>query len=216
MTKVCLAISVLFFSACSVINCTEGSGEMISKTFPQNSFDSFDLSSSADVELIPSNKNEIEVYTYPNIMEKLAVENKGGEVSIDLQGCIRMNKGMKVKVFFTKLNKVKLSGSGNIVSNGKIIGDSFAVEILGSGDANVDVEVSSLSAEIMGSGDIMLRGKTANLKGEINGSGNIKAAGLQSSASNISINGSGDATLGSCANMTSSVNGSGNVNCIGK
>jgi len=215
--KIAIGVTaIVLLTGCGVVNCTEGTGEMISKTFPQESFDSFELSSSADVELVPSDKNAIEVYTYPNVMEKLDIDNKGGEVDLDFDGCVNMDKGMKVRVYFTKLHKVKLSGSGNIFSRSKVTTDSFEISIMGSGDANIDAEVDNLRAEIMGSGDVVLRGKTKVLKGVINGSGNIKANELASGTANISINGSGDATLGSCANLTSSVNGSGNVNCLGK
>lgn len=216
MKAIVLVAAVATFAGCNVINCTEGTGEMVTKSFPQSSFESFDLSSSADVELIQSDRNEIEVRTYQNLIDKIRIENKGGEVDIDFEGCINMKEGMKVRVYFTDLHKVTLSGSGNISSRGNIKTENFSIEIEGSGDANIESETTNLSAEIMGSGDISLRGKTNSFKGSINGSGNINGTGLTSSSAHISINGSGDATMGSCTNLTSSVNGSGNVNCLGK
>ncbi len=215
--KVVYLIAIAFmFNACGVINCTEGSEPMVTKNFPQENFDAFNLSSSADVELIPSTKNEIEIYTYENIFENLEIENKAGEVEVDIDGCVDLDRTMKVRVYCTNLKKVVLSGSGNIVSRGMMKGENFEVSIVGSGDANIETDATNVVAEILGSGDILLRGKANNLKGKINGSGSIKASDFKANSTQISINGSGDATLGSCTNLTSSVNGSGNVNCVGK
>ncbi|MES2627335.1 MAG: head GIN domain-containing protein [Bacteroidota bacterium] len=215
MKSLAFLLSIAAFGSCNVIDCTTGSGNIITKTFPQESFDSFDLSSSADVELIPSDRNSIEISTYENLFEKVQVENKSGEVSVDMKGCTRMDQNMKVKVFFTQLSAVKLSGSGDITAKDTIRGNRFSISILGSGDVNVLASVNILEADILGSGDVTLAGTTAEFRGKINGSGDIRSTGLTSGTTDIAINGSGDATLGSCTNLTSKVNGSGNVNCKG-
>lgn len=216
MKSLLLLSTVLAFGSCSVIDCTEGSGAESTRTYETGSFESFDLSSSADVELIPSSENKVVITTYNNIHDKLEVKNEAGEVEVDFKGCINLDKTMKVKVYCSKLKAVELSGSGNIVAMDTIRGESFNISIQGSGDAMILANVNNLEADIMGSGDIMLKGSANNFKGKINGSGDIKAVGLTSKTASIHINGSGDADLGDCGNLSTSVNGSGNVNTHGK
>ncbi len=216
MRSLIILASVFAFAGCYIIDCTEGSGAFITKTFEQGNFDSFTLSSSADVELIPSTKNAVEITTYENLMEKVQIENKGGELDIDMaNGCIKSDKTMKVKVYFTTLSKVDLTGSGNIISNDTIRSDKFEISITGSGDIKIYTVSSTLETNILGSGDISLRGSTNQFRGKINGSGDILATDLRAANTDIMINGSGDANLGTCTNLTSKVNGSGNVNCKG-
>lgn len=209
-------VSLVFLNSCSLLDCTDGAGPISTKTYDQGSFDSFTLSSSADVQLIPSSKNAIEITTYDNIHEKIEIENNGGEIDVDMKGCINLDRTMQVRVFFTQLSKVELSGSGNIVSTDTIKSDRFEISITGSGDANIITTAETVEANILGSGDIQLKGYTKQFRGKINGSGNIKATEFNAANTDISINGSGDADLGSCNNLNSKVNGSGNVNCKGK
>lgn len=208
--------SALTFSGCNIIDCLEGQGAMSTKTFEQSEFDSFELSSSADVKLIPSTRNAIEITTYENLFERIEIENEGGEIDVDFKGCVNMDKTMLVKVYFTKLSEVELTGSGNVTSSDTIRGDRFEIGIMGSGNIDIPLNVSTVEANINGSGDIVLSGTTGQFRGKINGSGNLRAIKLNSSSTDIVINGSGDADLGNCNNLTSKVNGSGNVNCQGK
>jgi hypothetical protein len=211
-----LSSAAIFFNACGFINCTEGEGKIISKTFSQEEFSKFSMSISGDIELIPSDKNSIEITTYENIFEKLEIENRSDELEVDVKGCVRLDRETKVRLFFTRLSEVNVEGSGNVISRGVIRSDKFEINIQGSGDANIEVETSSLEAGIMGSGDILLKGKAEELEISINGSGNVKATDLQCNKTRVDINGSGDAQLGNCDNLKTNINGSGNVDCSGK
>lgn len=204
------------FNSCTYINCLEGQGPVQTKSFPQSAFSKFSLDISADVELVPSTKNELEITTYENIFDRLEIENRSEELEIDAEGCLDLDSRTRIRLYFVKLEELVIMGSGNVKSAGTIKGEKFEINIQGSGDADLTLETRETEASIMGSGDMVLRGVTESADLSINGSGNLKAGGLQSKKTKVSINGSGDAMLGSCNNLTSSVNGSGNVECSEK
>lgn len=215
MKSILFAASLLFLGACNFIDCVEGKGEIVTRSFPQKDFTSFEFSSSADIELIPSDHCSIEVTTYENLMDKIEIENKAGDLEMSGKGCIRTDKQAKIKVYFKKLNEVSLEGSGNISCADTLRSETFSMEISGSGDINLLLSVDRLKAQINGSGDINMYGTAQHFEGQINGSGNLNASKLWTGGSNIQINGSGDASLLNCDHLSSQVNGSGEVKCQG-
>ncbi|MBT5766186.1 DUF2807 domain-containing protein [Emcibacteraceae bacterium] len=89
-----------------------------------------------------------------------------------------------------------------------------SMQINGSGDADIEgVDNSSLALNVNGSGDIFVKGQSEELDISINGSGNISMGEVMGKDVEISINGSGDVELdgGTCQSLEIDIHGSGDV-----
>ena len=145
------------------------------------------------------------------------VQNNSLTVKFKNNTSIQNRGKLEIRVSGPALNRIALSGSGDIkLVNGIQTDDNLNIKIQGSGDiAGNKISCNLLSLSINGSGDMTLNRIDA-LKAEvgINGSGDISLSGTCKNAE-YSINGSGDiqASELETENVTTSINGSGDISC---
>ncbi len=138
---------------------------------------------------------------------------------------IKMQKGSerwfgsskKVNIYITapSLNKLSVSGSGNMEVKGTVKGERVNTDVSGSGRLTAAVAASSLSASISGSGGMELEGKTNEAKIEISGSGKFEGEDLNTQAAEISVSGSGKASIQAEETLNAVLSGSGKVTYSG-
>lgn len=93
--------------------------------------------------------------------------------------------------------------------------NSFDVE--GSGDLTLnDYDQDTLSIDISGSGAVTGTGRTRALQLDISGSGEADLEGLSLTDANVTIAGSGDATLAPTGRADIAISGSGGVDLLGR
>ena len=85
------------------------------------------------------------------------------------------------------------------------------MSLSGSGDVVLDVNTQSVSGKVSGSGDLTLRGTTNTLKASVAGSGDFHGFDLKSVNTDVSVNGSGDATVYCSGELKARVSGSGDI-----
>jgi len=163
--------SVLLFS-CS-INTVEGSSTLIKKKYDLKDFNTIDLSSSFDVEIIQSDEFKVLLECNENIYEyvKLSVHNK--ELIADLTGNTSYsNTTLKLKIFLPELKSVSSSGACSIdfeefhseklnlslsgasyVSGELFIKDKMIIDASGASGINLDGKVKNLKLDLSGASE---------------------------------------------------------------
>ena len=125
---------------------------------------------------------------------------------------LRPRAGIKIYVTAPQYHTLAITGSGKIQSASKVTGgEKMKVEITGSGNIVADVDAPAVQTEITGSGSITLNGNTRTLGSEINGSGDVHGFNLLSEATEVEINGSGNAEVFASKQLNVSIAGSGDV-----
>ncbi|HRH37775.1 MAG TPA: DUF2807 domain-containing protein [Flavobacteriales bacterium] len=137
-----------------------------------------------------------------------------------------------------KLEQVDLLGSGDIAVNGHNMSGELELGVRGSGDLHFDTfkNLGSLKIKLIGSGDIVgedvhvtgttdvwlsgsgdvqITGNTERLKVDVFGSGDLDAGEMQTTSANVSISGSGDATINCTGDIKTTIIGSGDVHNTG-
>ena len=138
----------------------------------------------------------------------------GNELKIDTKDGYRLrpNKGIKIYISSPNFSKVRLSGSGDIISQNRITGkDKIELAVSGSGNIKVDLDAPAVDAEMSGSGNINLSGMAKHFEGKLSGSGNISAMDLKTEETEIRISGSGNADVFASEKLNVKVTGSGDV-----
>jgi len=203
----------LFFNFTNVPwawDCVKGKGELVEQTIDLDTFDSFSISSSADVELTKG-KQKIVVVGQSNIIDLLNKDIKNGSWEIDFNKSVCYGKNFTVKITIPEIHKVSINGSGNVSSKSNFDGEELELSINGSGDVQLNIDVKSAETTINGSGSVDVKGTCDSHDITIAGSGDVNCIEMLSKRTNIKIMGSGDCKVNASDNLDVSVMGSGDV-----
>lgn len=191
----------------------DGKGPRVEKDLQLDDFNGIRLTISADVYLTPGRSQSVRVSAQQNIIDLLETEVDNGIWKIDTEENIDDHSKIKIYITVPEMDYVKLSGSGNIYTEGLFENNGKAVEVgvSGSGDLQFRTNARSLSAAISGSGDIELKGSTDDISIRVSGSGDIDAIDLTARNCEVRISGSGNAKVHATQDLNVRVSGSGDV-----
>tara|TARA_R110002072_G_scaffold209451_3_gene366971 strand:+ start:2645 stop:3373 length:729 start_codon:yes stop_codon:yes gene_type:complete len=190
-----------------------GNGNITTETRKTSDYDGVSVGGNFDVELVKGKEGKITLEGEENLLKYIEVEVKRGILKIQVEKGvnIRTTRKLVVTVPFTDIEKVSLSGSGDLRSKETIKADKISFSIAGSGNMNVTVDANEVKTNIAGSGNIKVDGKTMDLSCNIAGSGDINAYGLKATSTSAKIAGSGNIRTSVSDKISSKVVGSGNI-----
>jgi hypothetical protein len=196
----------------------KGNGKLIEKTRQVGEFESLGVSGSFDVYLKRGQEGKVVLSVEENLEPYLETEVEGGSLKIRWKrgANVRTTKSTAITVYFEELSGVALSGSGDIISQDRMVSDKMEIAVAGSGDIRLDLEVEEVSAAVSGSGDVELSGTGRHFEAAVAGSGDIKAYDLKSETAELKISGSGTIHASVEKEITARISGSGNIRYKGK
>lgn len=209
----------LFISVLSILLITNF--QINAKTF-QNSknrdlpkFTSVKLAISANVYLSQSSTQSFRIEASDELIKLIETKVENGRLTIKwTKWNVHYREKIKIYISMEEIEAVAISGSGDIIANGKIKTDKLELAISGSGDMFFsNLEANDIKSKISGSADISLAGsQTANsLSISISGSGDVKAAKFPVKNVRIKISGSGDCKVNVINRLDATVSGSGDI-----
>lgn len=198
-----------------------GNGKMTTITRTTSDYDVIAVAGSFDVELVSGREGKITLEGESNLLEYVLTEVKGGKLKIRTKKGynLRVSNGKKlvITVPFEDLDKVALSGSGDVYTkNATIKGENLSMALAGSGDIILNVDVDNLKMGVSGSGDMTARGNADNAEMKLAGSGDIHAYKLTAKNALVSLAGSGDIRLYVEDSIKARVAGSGDITYKGR
>ncbi|AVR46718.1 DUF2807 domain-containing protein [Christiangramia fulva] len=191
----------------------KGNGEVITKSRSVGDYDGVQLVGSMNVVLVSGNEGNLKIEAESNLQEyiKTEVKNNVLKISTDDDVNIHPTKEIKITVPFRDIHEVSITGSGDIWNDDVIKANNFKMQVTGSGDILLNVDVNDLKGQITGSGDIKLKGRAQDLECKVTGSGDFKAFDLKAENVEAKISGSGDIQVTATESLKASVGGSGDV-----
>lgn len=183
------------------------------------SFSEIALHVPGTLHLTQGNKQSVEVEAKPSTLDEIITEVKGRELVIRFATKNYIWKSFnpgKIEIYITvpEIDKLSLSGSGDIKNDGAIKSRILDLSVSGSGDMSLD-DLSSerVKTMISGSGNIILAGsgKADDLSVNISGSGDYKGVDFRVKDVNVKIAGSGNAKVYAEKHLKVRVAGSGDV-----
>lgn len=220
MRKQSLLTAVIILIAMS--SCAQritGNGNTRTITRSTAEYEAIKCTGFMDFELIKGPEGRIEIQGEENLLEYIVTEVIDGQLVVKVKDQVSLNtglrKGIKITIPFQDVNRISLTGSGDLWTRDMVSADVLEVLLSGSGDARIQVKTQDLKSKLSGSGDLTLRGSTINLEAGLTGSGDIDASELSSDNTNISVTGSGDASVVSHKALRAQVTGSGDIQYAG-
>lgn len=216
MRPIFLLLSVILLSSCNFMGGrrVRGNGNAGSETRTVSSFDAIRVLGGMDVILTPGTDYGVKVEADENLLKYILTERDGNALVIKTRNGynLQSRSGMKVYVTAPSIEEVVITGSGSVVSDGKMaLNRRLKLHVTGSGDVKLDVNAPEVEAEATGSGNIILTGATRNFDAEINGSGEVRCYNLLSENTKVQIAGSGDAQVYASKQLDVRISGSGDV-----
>ena len=215
-------VIALVFLALLLINCSKGqvvvgSSNIISQEKQLSAYDRIEVLGSYDVIFTDGEVGKIKIKAPDNILPLIQTEVSDGLLRIDTgKNRYRVKEPIIIYVpVDSRLKQVVIKGSADIYTEKSLETKALEVDVYGSGDVRLQVDVSSLALKIDGSGDIRVGGKTDNLSININGSGDVEVPNLKAEKAVININGSGGVSAYVTENVDISIAGSGDVTIKG-
>lgn len=211
-----LAASLLFLSSCRMMGYKriKGNGIIVTQDRDISRAERITLKGSYEVEITQGPVTSVRVEGDENILPYIFTNEEDGVLVIKSKERINYSTDHEVKIYITtsKLERVTLSGSGNIVGKNKFTGgDRLTLKIAGTGDIKMEVNTPSIDADISGSGSMELSGETKSQKIHINGVGDYNADNLKSESAVVKIAGSGDVKVFADMNLDVRIAGVGSV-----
>lgn len=210
--------SLLVLSGCS---CIQGNGEIVSETPAiTDSFHSIDLRGEGNIFLSQVEADEdfeqrkVRIETDYNILQELDVQVKNETLIIKPKkgiGCLNPSESIDIYVNTEEVKNISVSGSGEIIGQTPIKAEYLDMNISGSGEIDVDVEVDTLTIDISGSGEANLKGVAQDHSFGVSGSGNLYGFDLETQHSSVTISGSGEAEIWTKESLDVNVSGSGDL-----
>lgn len=219
-----ILIASLVLTSCLDVLGESGNGISVQQVIEVGEFDSISVPSFIDVYYTQTpGEQSLTLTCDENLVDYFNIVVEEGTLKVKTKP--NVNVRPKAKTFLTVnspiLNKIKLSGSGDVFIDGSIVANGdFSVSISGSGDckANGIIQCAKFSAHTSGSGDTFLAGILAGSADfKDTGSGDIKSTGVTADNISISLSGSGDCSL-ECKDagvISVKISGSGDVTLTG-
>ena len=211
-----VALALLLLSSCyfdaSPGKRIQGEGPYLTRDIELPPIKGIVIRNSADVVLSQGNRQRMTVEAQENIIDNLRTEVSSGILYISNRKPVWRTRPVRIKLRIEDLTDVRVSGSGDIVSDGRFDDlDDLEVIISGSGDIKLDVEADNIYARIGGSGSITLKGDARSGDFRINGSGSIYANELETKRGSARISGSGGIHLFATSHLNARISGSGDI-----
>lgn len=198
-------------------NGIKGTGPVVKKTLDLANFSGFELAVAGDVYLRKGTKAAVTIEGQENILAEIVTKVEDGFWRIRFNRAVSYREPLKIYITLPSITVVKLSGSGDIHGQSEFTNlNALTVAISGSGNINLKVGTKALDASISGSGDLTLEGTTQDFDLRISGSGDFMGKNLTTTAANIGISGSGNASIYATEQLDIRVSGSGDVGYRGR
>jgi len=211
--------------------CERGKGTAVTETLTLPTFDGIDLSIDANVFITQDSVQSVEITAQENIIDLLELDvDSDGTWNINYSSCVRKVTDVEIRISVADLDKVKVTGSGNVTGQNRFNVADMDLDVTGSGNINLDFDgaavdtdiagsgsitsdltATSITSKITGSGDMNMSGTADDLNLRISGSGDYNGFDLVLQSATIKITGSGDAEVNATQNLDVDISGSGSV-----
>ena len=218
-SKLLLILALFFTTIISAQNwgrkSIKGNGDITKITRTTGDYDAIRCAGFMDFELVKGTEGKIIIEGERNLLEYIVTEIEYNTLVVKVEKGVNLktswNKGIKITIPFEDIDKVQLSGSGDIWNKDTIITDNLSINLAGSGDIKLTVKTETLISNISGSGDIKVVGETNNLETKVTGSGDFHGFELKANNTEAFVTGSGDIKVVSNKMLKARVTGSGDI-----
>jgi len=172
-----------------------GNGNVVEKTHTITDFHSLQVGDAFKVHLIQADENKVVIKTDENLHEHIAVINKNGILSIQVQAEFKQSNDLTVYLTFKELDKINFNGTCIVNAEKQLKFNELDLSLAGATNTELDIEVNTLNIQVSGASTTTLSGTTKKGNISVNGAGSFNAEKLSIDEVNINVSGGGTADI---------------------
>ncbi len=179
-------------------------------------FNTLKVSSAFNVELIQGTTNQVEIIGVPEeYLTNLATDVSGNTLNIYAKGKIKAQSDMKIKLTFSNLERIDISGASTLKNVGTLSLNDF--EIKTSGASNIDLNATSktFTLNTSGASDVKLHGTTQEFIIDASGASSVKTKEFEADFVRVKASGASSLSVNPKTEITGSVSGASDVKVFG-
>jgi hypothetical protein len=178
-------------------NAIQGSGKVITRDVPVQSFDALDVGGVFSVQLTQGGKESVRIEADDNLQDLFEVKNEGSTLKISMKKKMHFNSKTKMKVYisFKTLKSLKLGMVGNFASEGSLNFENLSFSNSSVGAVDLTFAAQKLDLKNTSVGNVKLSGKVENAIIRNNGVGALRASDLIVQTMDIENEGVGSADV---------------------
>ncbi|MBC8321890.1 MAG: DUF2807 domain-containing protein [Bacteroidetes bacterium] len=203
------AMATLGFTSC--INCVEPIGEILTENRSIDNFTKLEVGIPANIKIVTSDSAKITISSYESFLSEITSTVKRGKLRLTGNLCNINKNEINIAITVPGLSSIDINGSARVFSETPVKTDKLSLNINGSGQITLNVFANDIVNTISGTGIIIVNGTTQNLNVKINGSGEFKGLGLNTYKAQVTIKGSGNASVVALNRLVAKVDGSGEI-----
>ena len=206
VTRIILSLIVSIMAVSTGFAQVRGSGNVVKQERDVGNFTGVSVSSGIDLTVKQGDKCALVIEADDNLQEYIISEVKENVLHIYVKRNtnIRESHGMDAHVTVSDLNKLSVSGGGDVQSLNIIKSDKLSIDVSGGGDLSFDLTANQLDCDISGGGDISLDGGIGELDASISGGGDLQFEG-ELGMLDLNMSGGGDAEISGGGNASAAV-----------
>ena len=227
-----MALTVVLMSATSCVRChslsLDSKDDRVTEYRYLKGFEKINVLGSPTVYYTQADSFSVAVTGSEDKIENILTELDGKTLTVRNRGKVGLvniqlgdPKSVTVHVTSPDLVGIRLSGSGDFISSGRIDTDDMNITLRGSGDIDIrDLICDHCVTEVVGSGDLEIGSlETRTSEVTLVGSGDVTLKQKNVQLTDISLRGSGDIAVdfnNGCREVQANLLGSGDVTLKGK
>lgn len=180
-------------------------------------FHSVDLRSLGRVVLASGPEQKVEVEAEEDLQSRVRTEVQGGVLMIGLRwwlgALLRVPElaDVVVRVTVPELREIRLSGAGQVRSEGPLRVGDLDLRLSGAGRLLLELTAERVLARLSGAGAVELSGTAAELEIRLSGAGAVQAERLETRRVRIRASGAGECRVQASETLEAEVSGAGSV-----
>ncbi len=196
LIKTISTLFLLLLAVPMIFSQVRGNGNVEKQERSVGDFTGVVVKNGIDLIIKQGDQTKLVIETDENLQEYIITEVESGVLNIYVQKNAWINKSsaMDAHVTVNQLNKLKVSGGGDVQSLGLISTDDIGIAISGGGDLQFDLKAQRAKCDVSGGGDVSLDADIREFKAALSGGGDLLFDG-DLGLLNLSMSGGGDAKI---------------------
>lgn len=180
------------------------------------SFDKVNFEGAAKWILIPSQEEKVLIESKSeDVFDYIDIKQKGQTLSINTtdkqKNITKLFKSVTIKVFFTSIHSVSLSGAGSVNTEKPIQTSQLTATLSGSGNMHLEVACSQFEGNMYGTGELEVSGKAEKAEVRVDGVGGFDGYEFITNNMDVTVSGVGGAKVHATKKLTATLNGVGSI-----
>jgi len=199
-----------------MVSCTKDLGEYIQVRVDSPAFSQLRNDAAVDIVLTQGNGFSIDFEGHELVYDDLEFRVINNKLIIGQHGHYWSSRKSRVYITVPDLTLMEITSSGDIYGDNRFrIKGDLELRTAGSGDFDLNLDVTDLYTTLNGSGNLYLKGYAGFHELDLDGSGEVRAYSLNTRQTRITHYGSGSAEVYAQNSLYARLRGSGNVYFIG-